>query len=173
MGNEVKSREKLMEVHVLKLSLSEQDLNALLRKHMPASQPIENLTVRVGPGGLTVSGVYPLFINVHFETQWQLGVDQGQITARLEHFQAMGVPGNIFKSAIIKMIEDLAGAEEWLRIQGDTLWVDVDRCIGKYAFAAQTHLKVLECQAARILVEGQAEALPAINAGQGSNFPRD
>jgi hypothetical protein len=146
-----------MEVHALKLSLTEQDLNDLLRKYLPAGQPIEDLSVRVSPKGLIVSGVYPLFINVHFETQWQLGLDRGQVTARLEHFKAMGVPGNIFKSAIVKMIEDLAGAEKWIRIQGDTLCIDIDGCIGKYAFTALTHLRRLDCQSGQILLEGHAE----------------
>jgi hypothetical protein len=146
-----------MEVHALKLSLSEQDLNDLLRKYMPRDHPIEDLTVRVGPNGLTVSGVYPLFINVHFETHWKLGLEDGLVTARLDYFKAMGVPGNIFKSAIVKMIEEVAGAEPWVRVQGDTLWVDVDGCISKYAFAARTHLRHLECQTERILLQGGME----------------
>jgi hypothetical protein len=142
-----------MEIQALKIVLTEQDLNALLQKHLPAEQPIEDLTVCLSPKGLTVTGVYPLFINVHFETLWKIGVEGGRISARLEHFKAMGVPGNIFKSAIVKMIEDAAGAEDWLQIQGDTLWVDVDRCIGKYAFPAQTHLSSAECQAGQILIQ--------------------
>jgi hypothetical protein len=146
-----------MEIHALKVSLTEQDLNDLLGKHLPANQPIEELNVRVSPQGLSISGVYPLFINVHFVTQWQLGLDRGQVTARLESFKAMGVPGNIFKSAIIKVIEDVAQAEKWVRIKGDTIWVDVDACIAKYAFPAQTCLRHLECQSGRIILEGSAD----------------
>ena len=142
-----------MEIHALKMSVTEQDINALLQKHLPADQPIEDLTATLSPKGLTVAGVYPLFINVHFETLWQIGLDGGCITARLEHFKAMGVPGNIFKSAVVKMIEDVAGTESWLRIQGDTLWVDVDCCIAKYAFPAQTHLKSVECLPGQIVIQ--------------------
>src|SRR5438270_4509898 len=145
-----------MEVHALTLSLSEQDLNDLLRKHLPPDQPIEDLTVRVNVQGLRITGVYPLFINVHFETQWELGIERGLITARLHQFKAMGVPGNIFKSAIVKMIEDLARTEEWVRIKGDSIWFDVDACIGRYAFTAQTNLKVLACQTGQIILEGPA-----------------
>src|SRR2546425_10656187 len=107
-NDEAAEDDKLMKIHALKLSLSEQDLNDLIRRYMPADHPIEDLAARIGPKGLTITGVYPLFINVHFETLWNIGVEQGQITARLEHFKAMGVPGNIFKSAIVKMFEDLA-----------------------------------------------------------------
>ncbi len=142
-----------MEIHALKLSFTEADLNALLQKHLPAGQPIEDLAVRLTPNGLTVAGVYPLFINVHFETLWKIGVDGGLITARLEHFKAMGVPGNIFKSAIVKMIEDATQGEDWLRIQADTIWVDLDRCIAKYAFPVRTHLTSVECQAGQIIIE--------------------
>jgi len=143
-----------MEVHTLTLSLSEQDLNDLLRKYLPADQPIEDLAVRVTPQGLSVTGVYPLFINVHFETQWQLGLDNGLVTAHLHQFKAMGVPGNIFKSAIVKMIEDVAGSEDWLRIEGDTIRIDVDRCIAKYAFTARMNLRQIECRVAEIVVQG-------------------
>ena len=52
-----------------------------------------SLRVRLSPAGLAITGVYPLFINVHFETLWQVGLDKGQVTARLHHFKAMGVPG--------------------------------------------------------------------------------
>jgi hypothetical protein len=144
-----------MIVHALKLSVSEQDLNDLIRKHLPADAAVENLSVRVSPKGLVVTGIYPLFINVHFETHWNVGLDQGRVTARLDQFKAMGVPGNIFKSAVVKMMEDLAGEEEWVRIEGDTIRVDVDGCIGKYAFTAQTNFKVLTCQDGHIVLEGQ------------------
>jgi hypothetical protein len=143
-----------MQVYALKLAVSEQDLNDLLRKYLPADHPIEDLAVRVAEQGLTVSGIYPLFINVHFETLWRLGLEQGRVTARLAHFKAMGVPGNIFKSAIMKIVEDLASAEEWIEVAGDTLRIDVDRCLGQYAFPTRTHLKLLDCQTGAIYLEG-------------------
>lgn len=146
-----------MKIHALKVSLSEQDLNELIKKRLPADHPIEDLRACITQTGLVITGVYPLFINVHFETHWQLGVDEGHITVRLHQFKAMGVPGAIFKSAIVKMIEDLAKEETWIRFKGDMIWVDVDAGIGKYAFPAQTSFKVLECQAGVIVVEGFAE----------------
>jgi len=146
-----------MEVQTLKLAVVEQDLNDLIRKYLPADHPIEQLTARVNQQGVVVTGIYPLFINVHFETIWELGLDAGQITARLANFKAMGVPGNIFKSAIVKMIEELAVAEKWVRIKGDTLWVDADACIAKFACSARTNFKVLTCEPGRILLESRTE----------------
>jgi hypothetical protein len=144
-----------MKVHALKLSLSEQDLNDLIHKYLPADAAVEDLRVRVSPKGLVVTGIYPLFINVHFETHWDVGLDRGRVTARLDQFKAMGVPGNIFKSAVVKMMEDLAGEEEWVRIEGDTIRLDVDGCITKYVFPTQTNFKVLTCQEGNVVLEGK------------------
>ena|SRR5271165_943079 len=143
-----------MIIHSLKLSLLEQDLNELIRKHMPADQPIEDLKIQLSPQGLVITGVYPMFINVRFETQWSLGLEAGKITAKLDQLKAMGVPGNIFKSAISKMIEDVAKSEEWIQFQGDQLIVDLDAGLAKYAFVTKTNFKVLECRPGLIYLEG-------------------
>lgn len=141
-----------MEIHALNLVLTEQDLNGLVGKHLPANQPVEDLHVAITPRGVTVTGVYPLFINVRFETRWELRVENNGVAARLGHFKAMGVPGNIFKSAIMKVIEDLAREEPWLRRDGDCLWIDVEAAIVKFALPARLNLKQIDCQAGQLLV---------------------
>jgi hypothetical protein len=143
-----------MIVHALKLSLSEQDLNELLQKYMSPDQTVEDMAVRVHPEGLSICGVYPLFINVNFETHWQISLERGQITLRLARFKAMGVPVNIFKSAIVKMIEDLAGTEPWIRFENDAVRFDIDGCLIKYAFPARTNFKSLVCEKGQIVIEG-------------------
>ncbi|MBI3411706.1 MAG: hypothetical protein HY040_25530 [Planctomycetes bacterium] len=135
-----------MEVHTLKLTLTDQDLNALLRKHLPPDQPIEDLQLVIDSQGLTIAGVYPLFLQVRFETRWELGVAGGLIAAQLANFKAMGVPGNIFKSAIVKIIEDLARNQPWIRAHEDSLLLDVDAAIGLHAFPARTHLTAIQCE---------------------------
>ena len=97
-----------MELHALRLSLTEQDLNDLLRKYLPKDVEVEDLRVKLSTQGIHVTGIYPFFIPVHFETIWEVGVETGHATARLASFKAMGVPGNIFKSAVVKIVEDIA-----------------------------------------------------------------
>jgi hypothetical protein len=82
-----------MELHALRLSLSEQDLNDLLRKYMPKNVDVEDLRVRLDDHCVHVSGIYPFFFPVRFETIWEIGVDNGHASARLASFKAMGVPG--------------------------------------------------------------------------------
>ena len=143
-----------MEVQSLKLAITDEDLNGLLKKYLPPNVPVEELSIRITPEGMAVTGIYPLFINVHFESVWELGVDQGRVTARFDKFKAMGVPANIFKSAIVKMIEDVAAREEWIRIEGDTLLVDVDACLAKFAVPTRTNIKNITCGEGLLVVEG-------------------
>ncbi len=142
-----------MEIHSLHVLITEQDLNDLARKHMPKDVPVEDVRLRLSPDGLHVTGVYPFFINVKFETIWHVRAEHGNVVAQLTKFRAMGVPGNIFKSAIMKMIEDIAKREQWIHVAGDQLIADPDQACGKYAVPAKTHLKSIIVQTGLLVIE--------------------
>jgi hypothetical protein len=142
-----------MELHALRLSLTEQDLNDLLRKYMRKDAEIEDLRVKISPQGIHVSGIYPFFFPVRFETMWEVGVEAGHASARLASFKAMGVPGNIFKSAVVKIIEDIARQENWIRIVGDCFLADLELGCSKYAVLAHLHLKSITVQPGTLLLE--------------------
>jgi hypothetical protein len=153
-----------MEIQSMNMTLTEDDLNSLIQKILPRDQPVEDLRLAITPGGVAITGVYPLFINVQFETHWELGVEDNQVLTRLIHSKAIGVPANIFKSAIVKMIDDLAREEPWIRMNGDTVYVDVDACIAKHAFPARTHLQQIDCQAGQIVLVAGIKCI--LNGGQ-------
>lgn len=142
-----------MELHALKLSLTEQDLNDLLRKYLPKDVEIDELRVKLSAQGIHVSGIYPFFIPVRFETIWEVGVEAGHAAARLASFKAMGVPGNIFKSAVVKIVEDIARHENWIRIVGDRFLADVELGCSKYAVLAHLHLKSILVHPGHLVLE--------------------
>ena len=142
-----------MELHALRVSLTEQDANDLIRRYMPPDSPVEDVRVQLTPEGLIVTGQYPFFIAVKFETVWELGVQQGHVFARLARFRAMGVPGNIFKSAIMKLVEDAARREDWVRIHGDVILADAERGYAKYATPVRLNLRAITITAGQLTVE--------------------
>jgi hypothetical protein len=142
-----------MELHALRLSLTEQDLNDLLRKYMPKNVDVEDLRVKFANGAIHVTGIYPFFFPVRFETIWEVGVDGGHASARLASFKAMGVPGNIFKSAVVKIVEDIAKQESWIRIAGDRFLADLELGCSKYAVLAHLHLKAITVQPGQLMLE--------------------
>ena len=62
---------------------TEQDLNDLLRKYMPKNVDVEDLRVRFSERCVHVTGIYPFFFPVRFETIWEVGVESGHASARL------------------------------------------------------------------------------------------
>jgi hypothetical protein len=142
-----------MEIQALRMVVSEQDLNDLLRRYLPPEQPVEDLRVQLSADGIHVTGQYPFFISVKFETVWEVGVVDGLASIRLAKFKAMGVPGNIFKSAIMKAIEDAARKESWIRIAGDQVLADLEAACAKYAVAARLRLKSIAVQPSLLLLE--------------------
>lgn len=142
-----------MELHALRLSLTEQDLNDLLRKYMPKNVEVEELRIRFGEQSIHVTGIYPFFFPVRFETIWDIGVESGHASARLASFKAMGVPGNIFKSAVVKVVEDIAKQESWIRIVGDRFLADLELGCSKYAVLAHLHLKSIIVRPGQLMLE--------------------
>ena len=142
-----------MELHALQLSMSEQDVNDLIRRYLPPDSPVEDVQVRLTPEGIVVTGQYPFFFTVKFETVWQVGIQGGQVWARLAGFKAMGVPGNIFKSAIMKLIQDAAKREDWVRITGDEVVADAERGYAKYAVPIRLNLKAITLLPGQLLVQ--------------------
>ena len=142
-----------MELHALRLSLTEQDLNDLIRKYMPKNVDVEDLRVKFADKLIHVTGIYPFFFPVRFETIWEVGVENGHAAARLASFKAMGVPGNIFKSAVVKVVEDLAKQENWIRIVGDRFLADLELGCSKYAVLAHLHLKSITVQPGMMMLE--------------------
>jgi hypothetical protein len=142
-----------MEIQKLRLSVTEQDLNELVRRYLPKDQPVEDVQVRLTPEGVLITGKYPFFLTVKFELLWEVGVSGGLAMARLANFKAMGVPGAIFKSAIMKAIEDAAKKESWIRIAGDQVLADLEAASAKYAVAAKLRLKAISVTPGELIVE--------------------
>jgi hypothetical protein len=143
-----------MEIQALKVVITETDLNELAQKHLPDDQSLDDVQIRIAADGITLKGKYQLFINVSFETQWEVGVQEGKLTARLANIRAMGMPGSIFKSAVLKLVGDAAKAEPWLAVEQELLIVDVDRALMTRGLRGKTNLTRVLCQAGLMIFEG-------------------
>jgi hypothetical protein len=149
-----------MEIQALRLLVTEKALNELVARHLPDDQPVEELRFRLTPEGLHVSGEYPLFLRISFETHWELGVRDGNVTARLKRFKALGLPAPVFKSVLLKVLRETAGKESWLRFDGeDTILVLVDRLLAEKGIPLRTNLSAIRCQEGSLVLEAKAQDL--------------
>ena len=150
-----------MEVLALQVRLTEADLMTLaLKGGLTEDSPVEDLTLRIGPEGIVVDGYYPLFIRVRFETRWSIAVDQGMICARLTDLKALGVPASIFRSAVLKIIQDLGKAGPWLSVQGEQIRIDADQLLTTLACPTKTNLRAIRLEPGALVLEA-AKPAPA------------
>jgi hypothetical protein len=142
-----------MEIQALKLFVTEQDLNDLIGRHLPDDQPLENVKIRIAPEGVSVTGEYPLFVRVAFETLWELTARGGTVTARLSDLKAMGLPAVLFKGMVLKAIEEAVATEPWLAFDDDTIEVDIDGLLAAQGVPAKTNLNSIRCLSGAVILE--------------------
>src|ERR1700687_5210924 len=116
-----------MEIHELKLVVSEEGINALLEAYVPEDATVENLRVRVTPEGVYVQGEYPtVFGKVPFETLWEVRIVAGQVHSRLAALKVSGVPGNMCRKMVLDLIQEILERERGVELAEDTLRIDVE-----------------------------------------------
>lgn len=143
-----------MEIHALKLSITEADLNQLAREHLPAGAPVRNLRLRLEEGAVRISGDYPkLLVPVPFDTSWELSVQDRHVRVRLASVKVIGLPANIFRGTIMAGFSRLAARESGIRLDDDTLVVDIDTFFQQHGVLLRTNLKSIRCQPGLIVLE--------------------
>jgi hypothetical protein len=142
-----------MEIKRLELLVTDQDLQDLAREQLPKEVAFEDLQIHIEPAGVRIKGVYHMFVPVSFEMLWEMGVDQGNATAKLASFRTMGMPGNVLKSLIMNVVADTAKDEPWLQVKGDTVRADVDGLLKRLGVNLRTRLTAIRCLDGQLAVE--------------------
>src|SRR5438270_12873816 len=96
-----------MEIHLLKLLVTEQDINTIVARVLAKEPQVRDVKVSLGPNGVHVSGVYPTaFMSVRFQTLWEVSVQAGKVAARLADLKVVGLPVTMLRPAIMAAISD-------------------------------------------------------------------
>jgi hypothetical protein len=143
-----------MQIVSLKLSLSEEDLNSLIAKHLSRDQPVRDLQVRLLPEGVHVSGAYRVaFFNVRFETLWALSVRGREAEARLAELRVAGAPAGMVRETLLDMLGAEIRREEGARVEGESIFVDPDVLLARAGLTGQTNLRTVRCETGQIIIE--------------------
>ena len=143
-----------MEIHALKLIVSEEGINTLLDAYVPEDASVENLRVRITPEGLHILGDYPtVFGKVPFETHWDLQIVAARVHARLVALKVSGAPGNLFRTTVLGLIQELLDRETGIVLEGETLLIDVETVARSKNVLLRCNLRHVRCEAGRLLLE--------------------
>jgi hypothetical protein len=143
-----------MEIHALKLSITEADLNQLAREQLSADAPVRNLHISLENGLVRIGGDYSkLLIPVPFDTSWELSVQDRHVRVWLKDVRVIGLPAGIFRGTIMAGFSRLAARESGIRLDNDTLVVDVDTFLRHRGVLLRTNLKSIRCKPGLIVLE--------------------
>jgi hypothetical protein len=147
-----------MEIQNLKLLLTEEDINTLVARHLPAEPSLRDLHVQLTPEGVLVTGAYPMpFFSASFQTSWTLAVRGGHLTAQLTDLKVARVPVGLVRGMLFEMLTDTVASLDGLQVEKELISVDVDRLLQRnLGLSTRTNLRTVRCQAGQILVEAAA-----------------
>jgi hypothetical protein len=147
-----------MEIHALKLVVSEEGVNSLLAAYLPRDAAVENLSVRIMPEGVHVRGDYPTaFGKVPFETHWEMRIVAGRLDARLVGLKVSGVPGNMFRKMVLELIREVLESNPGVMLEQETLQIDVETVARSKKLLLRCNLRDVRCEAGLLLLEAGRE----------------
>jgi hypothetical protein len=143
-----------MEIHALKLTITEHDLNAIAARALAKEEQVREVRARISPEGVHVSGVYPTpFMTVRFETTWELVARAGKIGAKLASVKALGLPVTMLRTMIMTTLAEAAGSGSGLQVDGEHILFDPDHLLARHGLIGRTNLTVVRCETGVLVIE--------------------
>jgi len=143
-----------MEIQLLKLLITEQDINTLVARALAHEPQVRDVKVSLGPEGVHVSGVYPTaFMSVRFQTLWEVSVEAGKVAARLADLKVVGLPVTMLRPTIMAALADVVAKEDAIQVKGEHLLFDPNRLFTKNGLTGSTNLTVIRSEPGQLVIE--------------------
>jgi hypothetical protein len=155
-----------MEIHALRLLLTEQDLHRFATQGGDGKLAVRDLRLRIAPEGLHVAGTYPTsFLDVPFSTLWHLSVRGGKLLARLAQIRTGNgdadfaleafnlISPGVVRTTLMNAVGRALQGEDGLWVEGETVLVDPDRLAARRGWAVRTNLTRVQCGEGRLVLE--------------------
>jgi hypothetical protein len=143
-----------MEIQALKLFVTEDEINDILATFLPSDLPVQDLGVRLTPEGVVVQGVYPtLLVKMAFETLWEVAAAGPEVEARLANVKVAGLPAGKLRGLLVKLIRDAASRQPGLRVQGESLRVNVEEALRAKDLPLKVNFTAVRCGPNSLVLE--------------------
>ena len=138
-----------MEIQLLKLRVSDADLNQLANKTFSWPDAIRSVRFAVAPEGIRVTGMYQHFIAIPFSVLWQVSVSDGKVVARIERLKAGFFSLGFLKLYLLNLIADATG----IAIRDETLILDLDALLADSGWPVCVNLASIQFNYGGLVLE--------------------
>lgn len=144
-----------MQIHTLKLSLTDEDLRAFVERALSDADRIEDLQASFQPEGVRIQGQYPtpLGFKVQFETLWVVKPAGSCLQVHLESINVARMPAGILRSMLLRMIGDEIAGQPGMKLQDDTVLIDVPEAACAHGVNLQVQFTEVRFEAGKATVE--------------------
>jgi hypothetical protein len=148
-----------MEILALKLLVTEDNLNGLVKRFAPGQSPIEDLRLRLTPDGVVVEGDYrALVVRLKFQTLWEVTAHGAEVRARLASIKVAGLSAGMLRGLLLKVIADVSAEQPGVRVEDETLWVNVEQTLLGQGVPVKLNLTALRCSVGALVIEAGTRA---------------
>lgn len=149
-----------MQIHALKMSIAEQQLNELVTELASDNNPVQNLRVRLTPEGILASGEYPtMLMRMAFETLWEVKGIGSLVEARLASIKVSGLPAGMLRAVLMKTLGDLLADEPGVRVAEESIQIELSKLTAIRKLRLGIHLTEVRCELGNlVIVAGPAVA---------------
>jgi hypothetical protein len=145
-----------MEVQALKLLVTEDEVNELIKRHLTDTGSIENLRVRLTPEGVVVQGEYPTFLmKMAFETVWELTAVGPELQARLAALRVKGLPAGLLKGVLMGMIRDTLAGLPGVQVQDDAVCIHAVEAALAHTIPLRVCFTAVRCSIGALVLEAK------------------
>jgi hypothetical protein len=141
-----------MEIQLLKLGVSDADLNHLAYRTFVWPEAIRDVYFVVTPEGIRVTGIYQRIIGIPFQMLWQLSISEGKLVARMERLRA----GFINIGLIKEYLQNLIAAATNIVILNGMLVFDVDALLADKGWPVRLNFTSIRCTLGSLILESRA-----------------
>jgi hypothetical protein len=138
-----------MEIQLLKLNVTDADLNQLANKTFSWPDAIRNVRFAVVPEGIRVVGTYQGFIAIRFYLLWQVSVSEGKVIGRIERLKAGFLSLGFFKPYLLNLIAAAMG----IAIRDEMLILDIDALLADKGWPVRGNLTSISFHYGSLVLE--------------------
>jgi hypothetical protein len=144
-----------MEIQALKLLVTEKDLSDLAARlaEQNSNEQMSELQVRITPEAVVIGGVYQMLMRVPFETFWIPSIRNGQLAVTLANLKVVKIGAGLLKGVLLRILADETANEDAVKIEGDTVLLDIERLLAKQGITLRANLTSVHCGEGSLVLE--------------------
>ena len=152
-------KELTLELNAIELTITDSDLRAIIGKYVPGDDlPVSDLEAQIGSDGVIVRGKYQAaFLKGSFDAAVSLRADGQVVLATLADLKALGPVGNMFKGALMSMLQKNLGDIPGISSDGDAIKFDLEILLADHGITAKLGTLDIRCAPGRLTLKLSGE----------------